>query len=314
MHEPYRNLLRLIAKNTISKNILRLYESLMYCDIKVFDKVGGNHYIYEVVKSGKALAIGKLGSTELGALRSYLRCLNSSKIDELTSRHRQSLFMYTGVFPDNILMFKKYCSFIINDILPEINVMGVWFNNGESKIIKKYCTSFRPVTLASLVPYIWNKPWTKALEGKRVLVIHPFVNTIRQQYLKRDLIWPNNHNVIPEFDLQLLRVPFYPALVPPLYKDWFETLGALQSEMRKINFDIALIGAGAYSLPLAVYAKKLGKQGIHTGGDTQMIFGIKGARWDNWTVFNKYYNDAWVRPNIEDTPEKNSIIESGCYW
>ena len=33
-------------------------------------------------------------------------------------------------------------------------------------------------------------------------------------------------------------------------------------------------------LPLAVYAKRLGKVGFHMGGDLQVLFGIKGKRYD----------------------------------
>jgi hypothetical protein len=84
--------------------------------------------------------------------------------------------------------------------------------------------------------------------------------------------------------------------------------------MSKRDFDIALIGAGAYSLPLAVYAKSLGRIGIHTGGETQFFFGVKGGRWDKNDSYSKYYNEHWVRPSSDETPQNSSIIESGCYW
>ena len=75
-------------------------------------------------------------------------------------------------------------------------------------------------------------------------------------------------------------------------------------------FDIAIIGCGAYGMPLAAYCKQIGKKAVHLGGATQLLFGIKGKRWDNYSL----YNDYWVRPLESETPRNAGKIESGCYW
>ena len=79
-------------------------------------------------------------------------------------------------------------------------------------------------------------------------------------------------------------------------------------------FDVAIIGAGAWGVPLASHAKALGRVGIHLGGATQLLFGIRGARWDNHSIIRALYNDAWVRPGVADRPGKFRNIENGCYW
>jgi len=88
----------------------------------------------------------------------------------------------------------------------------------------------------------------------------------------------------------------------------------LERYTEKINFDVAIVGTGASSLPIASHAKKLGKQGIHLGGATQILFGIKGKRWDNMKKVNVYYNEYWKRPSPEEIPEKGHLVEDGCYW
>lgn len=61
------------------------------------------------------------------------------------------------------------------------------------------------------------------------------------------------------------------------YKDWFEALEKMKNDIAKIDFDVAIIGCGAYGLPLAGYIKEeLHKKSIHIGGGTQLLFGIKG--------------------------------------
>lgn len=84
----------------------------------------------------------------------------------------------------------------------------------------------------------------------------------------------------------------------------------MKKHLKNIDFDIALIGAGAYGLFLADYCKQLGKIGIHIGGNVQLMFGIKGKRWDNQNL----YNESWVRPSDEEKPDGFENIEDGCYW
>lgn len=50
----------------------------------------------------------------------------------------------------------------------------------------------------------------------------------------------------------------------------------MQDEISKEDYDICLIGCGAYGFSLAAYVKRCGKQAIHMGGALQLLFGIKG--------------------------------------
>jgi hypothetical protein len=50
------------------------------------------------------------------------------------------------------------------------------------------------------------------------------------------------------------------------------------------------------------------------GGATQVLFGIKGKRWETHDVISKFWTDAWVWPSLEETPGGAGDIEGGCYW
>jgi ketopantoate reductase len=86
----------------------------------------------------------------------------------------------------------------------------------------------------------------------------------------------------------------------------------MENEISKIDFDIAIIGCGAYGLPLAAHVKRMGKKVVHMGGATQLLFGIKGKRWEdsNFKFINKY----WVRPLEEEKPKDHKKVEDSCYW
>ena len=204
---------------------------------------------------------------------------------------------------------------MIQEILPEISLLGVWFNTGESHIVRRYASAAKIIPTRCLESYYYERDhWTATLRGKNVLVMHPFESTMRRQYEKRLDIWRGQDSVLPEFNMLLVRVPHQPSLVQSSHADWFAALEDLKHQMSSKDFDIALIGAGAYSLPLAVHAKRLGRKGIHLGGATQIYFGIKGRRWDRHPVISNFYNEYWTRPLPEDTPSGNRVIENGCYW
>ena len=49
-------------------------------------------------------------------------------------------------------------------------------------------------------------------------------------------------------------------------------------------------------------------------GATQLLFGIKGKRWDTHSVISKLYNDAWVRPAEDEGIDHREAVEGGSYW
>ena len=89
----------------------------------------------------------------------------------------------------------------------------------------------------------------------------------------------------------------------------------MYAEVSRQDFDVAIIGAGAYGMPLANFIKiKLGKTAIHMGGATQLLFGIKGKRWENHDRISKLFNEYWKYPLLSEIPENHKKVEDGCYW
>jgi hypothetical protein len=308
-----------ILKNYLPVGTLQCVESLKYLNRRVYSSIENNNYgnriIYENLNLGPC-AVGRFGSVENSAIRKYCEFKNHKKIEEITSSNRFELYNNAGLHPNNMDTYSKYCSLMLHKILPEMNVISVWFNYGEYSLLRKYSTKSDHVSLQSLESYFCDKKhrWTRFLEGKKVLVISPFEKSINYQYSRRELIWGDDDNILPRFTLLTLKVPHQPSIETPWHESWFETLEYLKSKMDLIDFDIALVGAGAYSLPLVVHAKNLKKRGVHLGGALQIYFGIYGSRWENNEKISYFKNRAWIRPFSEETPIQNKKVENGCYW
>ena len=156
------------------------------------------------------------------------------------------------------------------------------------------------------------------LKGKKILVIHPFAGTIRSQYTRRELLFPGR-DVLPEFELITLKAVQSNGILPSgfPYTDWFSALESMCREIKTVDYDIALIGAGAYGMFLGAFCKRCGKPAVHMGGALQLLFGIRGTRWEHQyppEFGERLFNSHWVSPSPAERPEGYRAIEDGCYW
>ena len=181
----------------------------------------------------------------------------------------------------------------------------------EEMLLKKYLNIPYKISLDDLNPNFNSSFfWTEALRDKKVLVVHPFAETICRQYEHREKLF-SRKDFLPCFQsLQTISAVQSAAGNKSGFKDWFAALKYMEEQIDHSDYDVALIGCGAYGLPLAAHAKRSGHQAIHLGGVLQLYFGIKGRRWDDWGI----YNDYWVSPSAKETPSRFKSVENGCYW
>ena len=151
------------------------------------------------------------------------------------------------------------------------------------------------------------------MEGKKVLVVHPFTDTIKSQYENnREKIFPGT-NALPKFDLKCVKaVQTIADATDDRFISWFDALDYMTEEVAKQDFDVCLIGCGAYGFQLASRVKRMGKMVVHMGGSVQTLFGIKNGRRSKYLT--NLYNEYWVYPSKEETPPGFMKVEGGCYW
>lgn len=288
-----------------------------YCDFPILSSDDANKFLTEKIQSGKPFLAGRFGATELLNIRSFdFGGFIGQRYDE--NYHFKQLCEWSGFFPEDRNFLLQFVQ-IMKDACRQVDFLAVWYQPFEDYYIKHDMPELEAISyLLDFEP--WSGQlyhWSAALKGKKVLVIHPFEKTIRYQYEKRAEIFPNS-DILPEFELKTLKaVQTLAGTNDPRFTTWFDALEWMYQEAMKIDFDIAIIGCGAYGLPLAAKLKQAGKQAIHLAGATQLLFGIKGKRWEKNDAFayvRKYFNDAWIYPNDEDGIKNSKKVEGGCYW
>lgn len=302
-------------RTTITKKYLET-------DVRLhLDRMSGSEsseLMYELLQGDAPCMIARFGSVELDTIIRYLSIKNRSKFGfsffwnymGWNTKRKTLLKNNAGFFSNSIPNINKFCELMIS-CMPNLDILMSWV--GGENIVEKFFGNAKIAPLEALEPYYYAPPWTRALAGKKVLVIHPYAATIQEQYKKRELLFEDK-DILPAFELKIIKAVQSIANEHVEYKDWFEALDHMKKQIAETDFDIAIIGCGAYGFPLASYVKDLGKKAVHMGGVTQIMFGIKGKRWDDIAIVSSMYNEYWTRPNVAETPTNASNVEGGCYW
>jgi hypothetical protein len=272
-----------------------------------------NEWIANRIKSGEPFMAGRLGANELSSIKMF-------DFDFQAKFDKQLYYLSNGAgfFPPTVTAGKQFAQMMLS-LIPEADLMAVWQMPFYGYYLKRYASpDVRLAYLADLEPWVQpDTPWSAALQGKKVLVIHPFSKTIEKQYQKREPIFPGT-DVLPEFELKTLQaVQTIAGAADDRFATWFDALDWMEQEALKMEFDVAIIGCGAYGFPLAARLKMAGKQAIHLAGATQLLFGIRGSRWDSnpyYRYVQRFFNDFWIHPPATDRPENVAQVENACYW
>lgn len=288
-------------------------------------------HISKLIKQNVPFMVSRFGAVEINALYNY-KGVSSVKHNILKYIYGKEpqwwwnrgvlrcMTNNAGFFPNDSENICKFSKLMLEDI-SLIDVLISWQPKELyfQDILKNHYT----VNYVTIDPFFAEEPWSYNLKGKTVLVIHPFSEEIEYQYKNNRTKIFKDSRILPEFNLITYK-SVQSIGGNSSYSSWFEALSKMENDISSIDFDIALLGCGAYGMPLAAYIKRLGKQSIHIGGSLQLLFGIKGARWENpmygydiHHTKNKYpelFNEFWIRPYNASGVLNMDRVDNGCYW
>jgi hypothetical protein len=294
--------------NTIQRDNLYIKE--------IIEKNGGGGGGGAGAAANKPFFIGRIAGCELQIAYLYSKGLIYDIVDEL-----ENLQNNAGIYTTDIESLETYVNMLVNSYT-KCTVIAEWEQTGKvfkhtgssQDFITNKTQTIPKIDARALEPYYFKDNWMSALEGKKILIIHPFAKTFTQQL-------PNLNKIFPGFSwFENCTIQF---CQPPLTlaknhdnKDWQEHYRSFVETLKTVqDFDIALVAAGGYGMLISEYIySNMGKSVIYIGGALQLFFGVIGKRWfDNKNVM-KLVNDNWIRPLNEDKPANYINVEKGCYW
>ena len=292
--------------------------NLDYANKIVLSDDNANRKIFDLLNDEKPVMIGRFGGNELDAtirgLTGKYPILNPYRLYKENQKN-WGMYYGAGFFPKNPNLIPKFSN-LMAESCAWLDMLACWYNEYEDLAIDILCSEkVELCKLSAIKPWSADSiPWTRALKGKSVLVVHPFVETMKKQYTKRDKIFANA-DYLPDMKIKYLKaVQTGAGNKDRRFKDWFQAYDYMLNEILSFDFEIAILGCGAYGFPLAAAIKRNGKKAVHMGSATQLLFGIMGNRWKDVPSVTNMINEYWTRPGQDERPPLYNVVEGGCYW
>lgn len=146
-----------------------------------------NRIIADAVESGRPFMAGRYGSTEL---RILWRVSDDGKGFIVPSEEPfRNLCTLSGFFPEDIKLMAEFAD-LMRQSTAQVDLIGIMFEIMDEWMLRTYGNDPDYCHFTSLEPFRASEPWTAKLEGKKVVVIHPFKNTIESQYRNANFFSP----------------------------------------------------------------------------------------------------------------------------
>jgi len=272
-----------------------------------------NLYIKRIIESNSPFFIGRIAGIELKVAYYIINNKEDYK------KELEGLENNAGIYTKDNESVHEYAKELIESYT-NCTLIGEWERTGQvfayhgmgQELISEKTPKIPKINAIALEPYYFNNSWMPALKGKRILIIHPFIETIKKQTKQLSNLFPGK---------SWFENCEFVYLSPPVTlagnhqgKDWQEHYNNFLLELEQVgDFDISLVAAGGYGMIISNYIfTKKKKSVLYIGGALQLFFGIIGKRWFDNKKILELVNDDWVRP--EEKPVNYIKVEKGCYW
>lgn len=273
--------------------------------------------IANYITNNTPVAITKIGTERLHTLNHYMHFRTTENLNDGV---KNGFYINSGVFPKTTQAHNKACRLMLQSLLDithlSIGATPTSNTHDQQNPIYQTYRHLGQIYPQAIEPFRLSDPWTRSLKDKKVLVAHPFRDSILKQFDNRENVWGDRWKDYNNFNLvDVLQLPMSYHLYddyPYPYENWCDMVCDIKTKMLDFDFDVFICGGGAMSLPLCAFARSMGSQAIDLGGGSQLLFGIKGSRWNQMDHVNKFFNEHWINPS--ERPGKQQLVERGCYW
>ena len=148
-----------------------------YAGRELLSLESGNERIAQLIAEEKPMAVSRFGSTELSVI---LR-REAHRNHRPYKNNDRNLCELSGFFPNDTKLMNKFTTIML-EIVGDIDLLACWFSSLEEYVVGEYMPDTELTYLSAVEPYAFDMPWSKMLKGKKVLVIHPFEESILKQF------------------------------------------------------------------------------------------------------------------------------------
>jgi len=284
--------------------------------------------IKDAVAAHRGYAAAKIGMSQKHWM--YYEVFLSRRVDpeEIRTYEKELKFhclKQEGVFPESCDFYLEFNRFYMQHV-KNLDCVGVfyWPASMEMELIRYYGLKNKLIHFVlqepdRSIPSNDNNCYLPFFRNKKLLIICPFAGVLKERATQEtfERVWSKSGKKW-FYPKQVDAVEFPYGFAQETHRKYSTVMDLFDFIMGKINqkdFDVALIGAGGLSIPVASTIKNMGKVAIDLGGHLQFIFGVIGKRWrDSEEGKRNYYNDWWIDMPEKYKPKETDVCDNGAYW
>lgn len=138
-------------------------------------------------------------------------------------------------------------------------------------------------------------------ENKKILIVSPFVDSIKRQ-IEGDGYFAGDRELVNcEYSYLKTFVTYYDknkGILNSPHSNFSETVEYYKNQLNDMDFDIALLSCGSYSHFIGDHIKSIGRKAIYVGGILQLLWGVMGNRWLERDYARYYDLSKCVSPGV----------------
>jgi hypothetical protein len=277
-----------------------------FSQIRFEDNYKLYNYIISKFSEGKNFIIPRIAGIENNyAVEGELALKSGGSISREFGNYVTTMKNNAGIKLTNINSIMKYSQMYMKSF-DNCDAYTCWDPQDEGykgivkshDYIRKKYDSKLPLWAFSLdiFHYIKTLPWTHALQGKRVLIISAFEESIKEKIPIRKEIY--GVDLFPDCEIITIKPPQTQGAENAEEFDIELEKFFVKLDILKDTYDVALVSSGGYGNLICSYIYNSGKSAIYVGCVLQMYFGILGNHWlkERPDIVRLYLNKYWSRP------------------
>jgi hypothetical protein len=283
----------------------------------------------DALADGRGFAAGKLGFSEQCVL-GYAPLLEREQEPRRIAAYEATLRFHcerqTGIFPTDRSFLKRFAA-VYAEHVRDLDLVGLFGGPQESLLRAWHRLPGRGIPYRLMEPDISmpDRPercYLPLLAGKRLLIVAPFARLLaaRCERATFEATWAKTgKRWFAPASVAAVEFPYGYVTETETHRRFGDVLRLHEqvcADIARHEFDVALIAAGALGIPLATSVKRLGRIGLSLGGHLQVIFGVRGRRWNDDPFYRDHVmNEAWIDVPAGYRPRGfTNLTDGGAYW
>jgi hypothetical protein len=282
--------------------------------------------IKDAVAAHKGYAAAKIGISQKHWM--YYEIFLSKEWDPTEIRQYEKELKFhasnqEGIFPASCDFYLEFNRFYMNHV-KNLNCLGLFYQPAamEMELVRHYQLKNKLIYFVSQEPGRTDEQcYLPHFRDKKVLLICPFADLLKKRATQEifEGIWSKfGKKWFYPRQVDALEFPYgFAKETQQKFPTVLDLFDFIMENIGRKDFDVALIAAGGLSIPIASTIKNMGKIAIDLGGQLQIVFGVVGKRWRDWSEMKEnYFNDYWIDMPAQYKPKETDLCDmpDAGYW